>query len=240
MRNGSFLGVIVSALVVSGCGSDSLDGSAAMIAATPDPVVARTLNDPLMVDPDLVYRNEAYSALTIRYDHALPPHRSTTENAEAAREAARRELLVDGPMAELPVASAERMGIELAPGMTADEIIKASGAPERCLGKLDEGLVWAARMPVAATVMPHGMTMQAAGAETERCKMRIVRYVTPVDVEDVLRYHFNRANRAGMQAMRYSNPEAILSASRGSQQLRVYARAGQGGTSSVDLITWSR
>lgn len=211
-----------------------------MIATTPDPVVARTLNDPLMVDPDLVYRNEAFAALTIRYDHALPPHRSTSENAEAAREAARRELLVDGPMVELPVATGGAMGEELAPGMTADQIIKASGAPERCLGNLSEGLVWAARMPEAAKLMPHGMAMQAAGAETDRCKMRIVRYVAPVDVEDVLRYHFNRANRAGMTAERFAGPEAILSASRGSQQFRVYARPGLAGTSAVDLISWSR
>jgi len=88
--------------------------------------------------------------------------------------------------------------------------------------------------------MPHGMAMQAAGAEEDRCHIRIVRYVTPVGITDALRYHFNRANRAGMTSKRYTKPEDILDAARGSEHLKIYARPGPGGTSAVDIIYWRR
>lgn len=227
-------------LSLSACNDGAGDGVGGEIPATPDPIVAATLNDPLMIDPDLVHRSDANALLSIRYDHALPPHDSTSESAEAAREAASRELLETGGIEELPLASTQAAGEALALGMSATEVMKASGAPNRCLGQVEEGLIWAARLPDAARVMPHGMTMQAAGAQTDRCKIRIVRYVTPVGVEDALRYHFNRASRAGMTANRYSAPEDILDAERGSEHFKVYARPGPGGTSAVDLIYWRR
>jgi hypothetical protein len=230
----------IGALALSACNDGAGGGVGGEIPTTPDPIVAATLNDPLMIDPDLVHRSDANALLSIRYDHALPPHGSTTESAEAARDAASRELLETGAIEDLPLASTQAAGEALALGMTATEVMKASGAPNRCLGQVKEGLVWAARLPDAARVMPHGMVMQAAGAQTERCKMRIIRYVTPVGVEDALRYHFNRANRAGMTANRYSAPEDILKAERGSEHFQVYVRPGPGGTSAVDLIYWRR
>lgn len=232
--------VAFGALALGSCDDVMVDGDYGTIADTPDPLIARALNDPIMVDPDLAYRNQANAALTIRYDHALPPHMSTTESAEAALEAARRELLVGGSINELPVASQTVQGEPLALGMTAQDIMAVTGAPARCANAVTEGLVWASRMPDPARIMPHGMTMQAAGAETSSCNIRIVRYVTPVPKEDVLRYHFTRAARAGMTINRFSKPEDILIANRGSQHFKVYARPGQGGTSAVDLIYWRR
>ena len=240
MRLRSLFLIGISALVLGSCGEDRADVAYSVIADTPDPIVARTLNDPLMTDPDLAHRNQANAALTIRYDHALPPHVSTSENAEAAREAARRELLETGPIAELPVASGTAEGEALALGMTAQDIIANAGAPRACSAAVKEGLIWAARMPDPARIMPHGMTMQAAGANTKRCNLRIVRYVTPVEQEDALRYHNSRALFAGMTVKRFRSPEAILDAARGSQHLKVYVRPGPGGTSSVDLIYWRR
>ena len=227
-----------SALALASCGGD--EGRSGAAPSTPDPLVARALNDPIMTDPDLVHRNQAFAALTIRHDHALPPLIATSDNAEAAREAARRELLETGAIAELPVASGASGGEALAPGMTAQDIIKATGAPSACSAVIEEGIVWAARMPEPASVMPHGMTMQAAGADTSGCTIRIVRYITPVDVEDALSYHNTRAERAGMTVQRLRDPEAILDAERGSQHLKVYARPGLNGTSAVDLVYWRR
>lgn len=228
------------AVALASCGGEFDDSEVGAIASAPDPLVAAALNDPLMVDPDLVHRSDANALISVRYDHALPAHLSTTESANAAQEAATRELLETGSLADLPLPSTGMAGEPLALGMTADEIITASGAPSGCLGKLGEGLVWAARMPDPARVMPHGMAMQAAGADRKGCNIRIVRYITPVGVEDALRYHFNRADRAGMTAKRYTRPEDILEADRGSQHLKVHVRPGPGGTSAVDLIYWRR
>lgn len=239
MRHLGLIPIAISALLLGACGGDAGDPAAAL-PAIPDPLVARTLNDPLMVDPDLAYRNEANAALAIRHDHALPPIVATSEGAEAAREAARGELLDAGPISDLPLPTTGSPGAALALGMSASDIIAASGAPSGCKGKLAEGLVWAARMPDPARVMPHGMAMQAAGADGPECNLRIVRYITPVRIEEALEYHFNRANRAGMSARRFKQPEDILDAARGAEHVRIHARPGPGGTSAVDIIYWKR
>lgn len=230
----------LGAITLASCGSQDGEEGVAAIVTTPDPLVARALNDPIMVDPDLVLRSEAFAALSVRHDHALPPPLSTQESAEAAMQAATRELLESGSLVDLPLASGTAAGEALALGMSARQVIEATGAPARCIGELGEGLDWTARMPDAARIMPHGMAMQAAGADNDRCRMRIVRYVTPVGIEDALRYHFNRADRAGMTTQRYAQPEGIIDAERGSEHLRVQARPGPGGTSAVDLIYWTR
>lgn len=236
----AFSAIALSTIALSSCSDDSSVAGKDGITVVPDPLVARTLNDPLMVDPDLAHRNEANALLTVRHDHALPPLISSSETAEQAREAARRELVDSGSIRDLPPSQGEYEGEPLALGMTASDIIKASGAPSACNGKLEEGLVWAARVPEVAKVMPHGMAMQAAGADGEGCQMRIVRYVTPAGVEDALQYHFNRADRAKMKAVRHREPEAILDAARGSEHLKVYARPSSNGTSAVDLVYWKR
>lgn len=240
MRTNSAILTVLGTLTLASCGNGASDQSIGGIDQVPDPLVSRTLNDPLMVDPDLAYRNEANAIVTIRHDHALPPHMSSSETAERARDAARRELLETGPVRDHPTAIAEEKGEELSLGMSAADIIKAVGAPSKCNGKLEEGLVWAARMPDPARVMPHGMSLQAAGSDGAECYMRIVRYVTPAGLDDVLQYHFNRADRARMRATRHSKPEAILDASRGSEHLIVHARPGSAGTTRVDLIYWNR
>ena len=233
--------IALSAIALASCSDDGSPAGADGINVVPDPLVARTLNDPLMVDPDLAHRNEANAVVTVRYDHALPPLSSSSETAEMACEAARRELVVDGgSIRDLPPSQGDYDGEALALGMSASDIVTATGAPSACKGQLTDGLVWAARMPDVARVMPHGMTLQAAGADSANCKLRIVRYVTPAGVDDALQYHFNRADRARMKVARHRAPEAILDAARGSEHLKVYARPSSNGTSAVDLVYWKR
>jgi hypothetical protein len=239
MRHFGPFPIALTALVLAACGGDASERNEPL-PAIPDPLVARTLNDPLMVDPDLAYRNEANAALAIRHDHALPPMVATTETAQAARDMARGELLDGGPIADLPLPVAGTAGAALALGMSANDIIAASGAPSGCKGKLEEGLVWAARMPDPARVMPHGMAMQAAGTDGTGCNLRIVRYVTAARIEEALAYHFNRASRAGMTARRFKEPEDMLDAARGAEHMKVYARPGPGGTSAIDIVYWKR
>ena len=227
-------------IALASCGGESASDSPGFGSDIPDPLIARALNDPLMVDPDLAYRNEANAAVTIRHDHTLPPMTSTTETAEAAREAGRRELIETGPIVDLPAASGKAQGAAFALGMTGEDLIKAAGGPSRCANQLEEGLIWAARMPEGAQVMPHGMTMQAAGVENGNCNVRIVRYVTPVSIEDALQYHYNRIRRARMEATFHSEPEAILSARGNGARIAFHARSGPNGTSAVDIVYWRR
>ena len=96
-----------------------------------DPYIARALNDPLMVDPDLAYRNEANAAITIGYDHALPSFKQTEETASAARETARLALLEEGPIPDLPLPSGQGPA-SLAESYSVEAVLDALDAPMAC------------------------------------------------------------------------------------------------------------
>lgn len=204
-----------------------------------DPVAARALHDPLMSDPDLASRNQANALLGFAGASGLPLIPATPETTRAAREAARLELLEGGEIASLPAAGAE-VGPVLAANATADNLLAVLGAPERCVAVIEQGFVWAVDPPASAVVMPHGMVVQAGGAKSAACDLRIIRYRTPAASEDVLQYHFTRALRAGLQPVLYAEPGAGLSArGKSGEALRVLIRRTPGGMTAVDLLYFS-
>ncbi len=230
---------LLPALALAACGDDPTPDVTAA-ATNGDPLLARALNDPLMIDPDLAHRNEANAAITIRHDEALPAFAASEEAAQQAREAGRRQLLGDAPVLDLPDATIGEGSANLGDKRTASSIIDALGGPGACKGGLTEGFGWAARLSNVAQVMPHGMVQQAAGKDASGCSLRVVRYLTPATVSDALEYHFNQAHRARLRVERFSEPEQILQASRGGTQFFVHARPGSNGMSAVDLIYWQR
>jgi hypothetical protein len=55
--------------------------------------------------------------------------------------------------------------------------------------------------------------------------------------EDVLAYHYARAVRAGMQAVRHAQPEAMIAASNAAgARLVVHVRPAANGMTAVDLL----
>ncbi|MBV7259567.1 hypothetical protein [Erythrobacter crassostreae] len=226
-------------LALSACGSEVEPEVTESVVAT-DPLMARALNDPLMVDPDLAYRNEANAALTVRYDHALPPLVATDELANQAREAARVELLADGQIPPLPFPSSEGGAGDLSNLTTADAIFNAVGGPQECASALEAGLNWSVDMPGPSSIMPHGMVQQAAGVASGNCNARIVRYVTPVDIDDALGYHFARADRARLRPAIYEAPEKSVVGDGRTEHLVAHVREGPGGMTAVDLIYWTK
>ncbi|QIQ86643.1 hypothetical protein [Erythrobacter sp.] len=228
---------------LAACGSQ--DEAPARDPLTADPLLAAALNDPLMVDPDLSWRNEANAAVTIPASHALPPLTRSDEAALAAREAARLELLEEGSVPDLPSPAAHPGPSGLADARTAPAMLEAAGAPAACAERLDEGFAFAADLPDAARIMPHGMVQQAAGGGAG-CEARVIRYLTPAAAEDALQYHVTRAARAGLSPKLFEEPERSLAAADGEGEdgvegnLIVAVRPGPGGMSAVDLVWWRR
>jgi hypothetical protein len=204
-----------------------------------DPLVARTLHDPLLVDPDLAYRNEANALLTIRHDQPLPLFTAREDVAARAREAARLKLLQGGEISDLPEAFGDAPHASIADITRAEDMITAVGGPSNCSARLRESLRWAAGMPEAAEIMPHGMVQRAAGVDSADCKVRIVRYLTPATANDALQYHVTKAERDRMRVVRYLAPEAILIAQSRTQRMVVHVRPSAGGMQAVDLIYWT-
>ncbi len=235
----STLLALLPVVALAACGEDAVPDAAA-VATNGDPLLARALNDPLMVDPDLAHRNEANAAITILHGHALPAFEATEEAASRAREAGRLELLEDAAILDLPEPTIGEGIAELSDTRTATAMLEALAGPAACRDGLGEGYRWAARMPSFAGVMPHGMVQQAAGKDSAGCSLRVVRYLSPASIDDTLQYHFNRAFRARMRVERFAAPEQILQASLGGTQFFVHARPGPNGMNEIDLVYWRR
>lgn len=229
---------LLAPIALGGCGGDR-PSEEPQFDRTRDPLVARALADPLMSDPDLAYRNEANSAITLRFDHLLPPLAASDEATERARNAVRVELLKGGPIPEIPAAFAAGNGPKsFAAIATADVMLREAGGPIRCAKSLSEGLVFAADMPASAAIIPHGMTQQAAGADATGCSVRIVRYLAPVGGSEVIEWHYTLAERARLRPVIYGEAEMALVGEGRKETLVVQARPGPGGLTAVDLVHW--
>lgn len=214
-------------------------------AIAEDPVIARALHDPLMSDPDLASRNEANAALGFADSHALPVFPVRSEDAQAAREALRLDLLVAGAIPDLPPASQGDGGKPLGPMASPADLLAAVGAPARCGAVLKEDFALAASLPPVAAIPPGAMVVQAGGADAQGCRIRIIRYRSAAPIIDLLQYHYARSQRAGLSAVRYASPEDIVAAKgpakdRSAERLTVHIRPAANGLSGVDLIYRAR
>jgi hypothetical protein len=198
-----------------------------------DPVLARALHDPLMSDPDLASRNEANAALGFADSHALPVFAASSQEAQAAREALRLELLEGGAIPPLPRAEGDA-GKMLGPMTSAAQLLSAVGAPAGCKAGLIADFALAASLPPPAAIPPRAMVMQAGGADLADCRIRIIRYASAAPREDVLEYHHTRALRAGLKASRQG--DTITAVGKGAERLAVHTRAAPGGLTGVTLV----
>lgn len=223
---------------VSACGEEPVD--APLDVLTQDPQLARALHDPLMVDPDLAWRTEANAAVTFRDGHPLPPFDAREDASNRAREASRLELLENGQIPTVPGFASDGSGVSLATIATADEMLRAVGGRTDCIGRMDASLEWSTRMPPTSSIMPHGMVQQAAGVDVGTCVVRVVRYLVPVAIEDVLEYHFTKVDRERFDITLYNAPEVQMVAERRDQKLAVHIRPGPGGMTAVDIVHWRK
>lgn len=238
MRAQMFLIGLLAAAGLSACADEVAVDEASVVNAV-DPYLARALNDPLMVDPDLAYSDEANAAITIGFDHALPSFKGSDEAASRARETARLALLETGPIAELPLAQSGPGPAPLVERFGVEAVLEGVNAPPECRKAIRGSFAIAASLPRIAAVMPHGMVRVAAGVDQPQCTLRLVRYVTPVAIEDALQYHHTVASREGFEPAYFEQPEASLIADRRGTYFMVFARRTSGDLTAVDVVTWT-
>lgn len=232
--------VVLASLTIASCDRQAdVDGGEAQSVSS-DPLLARALSDPLMVDPDLASRNEVNAAIAYRDGHPLPPLTAREDAASRAREAVRLELLEGGQIAGMSPASDGPGGSALGGLSDAGAMVKAVGSREDCIDRMDARLGWSDSLPDTSAIMPHGMVQQAAGVDVDTCVIRVVRYLTPVSPQDALEYHFVKVDRARFAIERFDAPEAQLRAERRDQVLTVHVREGPGGLTEVDLVHWRK
>jgi len=206
-------------LLLAGCGADEP-------AAVPDddPLLAAALAEPILVDPDLVGQNRANSAVALpSHDDSLPSVDAGPEVIAAARDEALE--LVGGPGRMLHAPDADQ-GMPL-PKASAD-----------CTAQAQVTAHWAARMPEAFPVYPRGAVLKASGTDASNCRLRVVNFVTPVPLNEVIDFYFTRARRAGYSSERsLRDADEVLAGTKASASYVVSARRLASGNTEVDLVT---
>ena len=226
--------------VLTACSETQDERAYASSVLAQDPILARALNDPLMSDPDLASRNLSNAVIAFHDSQPLPPIGANEEAASRAREAVRLDLLTGGQVESLPAAIETDDAVSLASFTNAGDMIEAVGSRADCIESMDASLLWSTQMPATSAIMPHGMIQAAAGADSDRCVIRVVRYHTPVGVDDALEYHFNKAAREGFDVDHIKAPEAQLRGEWRNEQIAVHVRPGPRGLAEVDVIHWIR
>lgn len=239
LRSSSPVLLVLACAVLVACGGEEAEEMSDAEVLTRDPLLARALSDPLMVDPDLASRNDVNAVIAFRDGHPLPPLEAREDAASQAREVARLELLGGGQIPDLPVAGSDG-GPALGAMTNAGEMVEAVGGRTDCIDRMDARLSWSTQMPETSSIMPHGMIQQAAGVDVDTCVIRVVRYLTPVNPLDALEYHFAKVDRARFSIEYFNTPELQIRADRRDQTLVVHAREGAGGMTEVDIIHWRK
>ena len=226
---------LCAGLAVFGCAQDTAPAQAEQ---TRDPIIARALHDPIMVDLDLVYRNEAAAALTTGAGQPLPVLAGNAELARLARDEARLELLEIGEIIELPEAAEVDQAPEISPTASAAETVTALGGPSDCSDELQADFRWAARLDRTIKIMPRGYVRAAAGVENDKCSVRVVRYLTPTLADAALEYHFNLFEGAELDASLFDAPQKTLVTNTDDGGQAVIVREAANAMRQVDLVYW--
>ncbi|MFC6620847.1 hypothetical protein [Novosphingobium panipatense] len=226
---------LLGALCVAACGP----AEKATVPAESDPALADALNEPLMVDPDLSgQQGAALSAEGGRV--TIPPQDRSPEAVEAARKAALQSA--GGTLRPVP-APVGGGSVSLAQdAATAAQVAEQSRlAKTDCSASVQYSNTWAAKLPDAMPVYPRGAVQEAAGVDGQDCALRVVNFMTPVGVDDVLSFYFTKATAAGYTAVhRTEGKDHVLGGRKAGRAYVIYARSRSGALTEVDLVTSGR
>ncbi len=231
-----FLHAAGAALLLAGCGTEQ----PARFEPERDPALTAALAEPLMIDPDLVGQNRANSAAAMpSHDGSLPTIDRNPEAIAAARAEASRLVGGSGEMRRAPAARVVEGALPADAALTAAARAAASpNADAECAARAEYTMQWAARMPAPFPVYPRGAVQEAAGTDAAGCALRVVNFVTPVPLDEVMDFYFTRAGAAGFTAERtLFDGEDVLAGTRGRASYVVYARRLPSGNTEVDLVT---
>jgi hypothetical protein len=223
-------------LILAGCSSSK---PAPDPNAERDGAAAAALNDPIMVDPDLSAQNRGNAALSGGGppNGNLPDFNRSPEEAEAARTAALAQF--GGAISPAPAASASADKSRLAGALTMPAVAAASGIVSKaCAEGMGFTFGWAAQLPAGLQIYPRGHATVGAGNDTNGCKVRAVRFVTPVSVSDAVDYYFASARGAKLSPeRRHEGDDEVVAGKSAAGSGAAYIRKRADGLTEVDLIS---
>lgn len=226
---------IVLLLALAACGKGKPDADA---LAGRDPAVAGALADPVMADPDLTSQNRGNAALSGGGPASgeIPPDKRGQEEIDRAKAEAITLLGRTAPPA--PMAEASDVVSPAVQAPTAAALARALPFAAPCAGKLAYSAVWAAKLPAKLPVYPRAHVREAAGVDDAACHLRVVRFITPVAVADVIDFYHASATAAQLPAARRkAGDDQVVGGVKGSGGWMLFARQRADGLSEAQLVT---
>lgn len=226
------LPLIAAGLVLSACGGADKPEA----AKESDPALTGALAEQIMVDPDLAAGSRRDAAVTGPASGDLPPEQRSPEAIAAARAEAAR--LAGGTIQPVPApANAAGGGAPAEDAATVVARAMPGGAGASCADKAEYAMAWAGKLPAALPVYPRGHVQEAAGTDAPGCRLRVVNFLTPVPVDDVLGYYYTRSRSAGyVAAHRTEGGDHVLTGDRAGAAFVLYVRKLENGLTEVDLV----
>jgi len=223
---------LASALLLAGCGQGKPDAE----ATSDDPAMTNALGDQIMVDPNMAGGKGAAVAANSGQVELPPEQRSPEAIASAKQEAAK---VAGGALQGAPAASQGNAAPLMEGAATAAQVAQqAKAASTDCTQKVQYSNTWAAKLPADIPVYPRGAVQEAAGTDSDGCSLRVINFVTPVTVQDVMDFYYTKASKSGYSAEhRMDGNDNVLGGKKGGLAYVVYARKLANGLSEVDLIT---
>jgi len=226
--------LLVLAAALAGCSGEK----APQQRTEQDPAVSAALNEQLMTDPDLARINPENRVLAGGGPAAAPIPLEDRSPEAIARGRADAIALLGRAAGPAPGAVGPALPLlpRDTPALAATAALGAGGAG--CVGKLEYGFIWAARMPSALPVYPRGHAQDAAGTDKDGCGLRALRFVTPVPVEDVVAFYWATTRRAGLAAEhRLAGGDHVVMGRKGGAVAAAFVRGRDDGLSEVDLVS---
>lgn len=187
----------------------------------------------IVVDPELAGGQPTTTSGKID----LPAEQRTPQAiAEAKAEAAK---LAGGaiPQAPAPGGGGEIALLEQSAANAARTAASARAAKVDCAQKVQYSADWSKALPAMLPVYPRGVVQEAAGTDSDGCRLRVVSFVTPVTTGDVMDFYYARFRAEGYEARhQLSGSDHVLGGGKDRAAYLVYARKLTNGLTEVDLV----
>ena len=220
--------------MLAACGGDEAEK---VVGQGADPLLAHALAGPLMTDPDLASRNQALAAIAGGGPEVveMPLFETGVEAIAAAKVEAER--LAGGRIAPAP-SPGDGSNPVLRDAVTAAQRAAAVKGPgSNCGATASYDLAWSLRLPQSLPIYPRGHLIEAAGNDSGGCRLRVVRFVTPVAPIAVIDFYHTLAIRAHFAARHQSaDGRELLEGGKGAAAYAVQVRVREDGLTEADIV----
>lgn len=218
---------LTGALLVSGCSDKHKapqDGASS----------GSSLGDQIAVDPDKTGHSAPED--TPQGEATLSPQDRSPQAIAAALAAARSAA--GGTITSPPVPEKASAAVLSQAAATAAQVTAASRqAHKDCTQSVGYDRSWVGRLPAELPVYPRGTVQDAAGVDGQGCALKVVSFITPVSVSNVIGFYYTKAGKAGYSSRyRLDEDSHVLGGSKQGRAYVVYASRQDNGLTSVDLV----